>query len=204
MVYIGVTMKNILTDCDGVLLDWQIAFHEWMKAKGHVKSGSSAYDIDLMYPDLGKQEAQNQIKTFNESAWMCCLPTFKDADQGIAKLFNHDYRFTVITSLSTDPYAKKIRWMNLDNNFGEDAFDDLVCLKTGGAKDEALEPYRNSGLYWIEDKWENAVLGADLGLRPIIITHEHNRLNYDPRVTRVNNWREICDLILSEEQHDAA
>jgi len=49
-----------------------------------------------------------------------------------------------------------------------------------------------------EDKWENAVLGADLGLRSVIITHHHNKDNYDPRIIRVDTWNQIADLILSE------
>jgi len=192
-------MKKILTDCDGVLLWWEIAFHQWMQDKGHNKLDVDTYDMHVMYPKLGKQEAKNQIKTFNESAWMCCLPTFKDADQGVAKLFDNNYRFTVITSLSTDPYAKKLRWLNLNNNFGNDAFDELVCLETGGDKDRALEPYRDSGLYWIEDKWENAVLGAEMGLKSILINHPHNQHGHHDMVTRVDNWQEIVSIVLDHE-----
>jgi len=197
-------MKKILTDCDGVLLDWETAFHQWMREKGHDKLDVYTYDMHIMYPNLGKREAKDQIKTFNESAWMCCLPTFKDADQGVATLFDNDYRFTVITSLSDDPYAKKLRWQNLDNNFGNDAFDDLICLETGGDKDAALEPYRDSGLWWIEDKWENAVLGADLGLRSILIDHPHNRDKHDDRILRLSTWQEIVEVILNDERKNKA
>ena len=28
--------KIILTDADGVLLDWESAFHKWMESHGHV------------------------------------------------------------------------------------------------------------------------------------------------------------------------
>ena len=42
----------------------------------------------------------------------------------------------------------------------------VLCLDTGADKDEALAPYFNSGAFWIEDKTENAELGAELGLQP--------------------------------------
>ena len=189
-------MKKIITDADGCLFDWENSFHQWMREKGHSRLDVDEYDMHMMYPDLGKREAKNQIKTFNESAWMCCLPTFKDADYGISTLFDNSYRFTVITSLSDDPYAKKLRWMNLDNNFGSDAFDDLVCLETGGDKDAALEPYRDSGLWWIEDLPKNCEVGLKLGLKPILITHEHNKDYYNPDIVRADSWRDICDIIL--------
>ena len=41
--------KIILTDCDGVLLQWEKAFHEWMKLNGFEKKGEGHYDIDMMY-----------------------------------------------------------------------------------------------------------------------------------------------------------
>ena len=40
----------------------------------------------------------------------------------------------------------------------------VTCLDTGADKDEAFAPYKDSGMYWIEDKTANAVLGADMGL----------------------------------------
>ena len=47
--------------------------------------------------------------------------------------------------------AKKI-----DNVFGKGVFTKLVCLDTGADNDEGLEPYKDSGLWWIEDKTVNA------------------------------------------------
>ena len=49
-----------------------------------------------------------------------------------------------------------------------------------------------------EDKWENAVLGADLGLRSILIDHPHNRDKHDDRILRLKTWQEIVEVILSE------
>ena len=48
--------------------------------------------------------------------------------------------------------------MNLRNLFA-DAIEDCIFLDTGDDKDVALEPYKGSLLYWIEDKPENAMVG---------------------------------------------
>lgn len=197
-------MKKILTDCDGVILNWESAFHEWITARGYDKIVHNTYDLSVAY-GIQQHRAHDVVREFNNSAWMGWLKPFRDAQTGVAQLFDNGYRFHVITSLSNDPYAKQLRWINLDEQFGADTFDDLTCLDTGAEKHHELEPYRDSGLWWIEDKWENAVLGADMGLRSIIIDHPHNSMENDPRITRVTSWSEIVDLVLMDEMnHDAA
>ena len=187
----------ILTDCDGVLLNWEAGFITWMAQKGHNKVDADEYDVAKAY-GLEKTFAKNLVKEFNNSAWMGHLPALRDARSGVAKLIDNGYSFMMVTSLSLDKYAKKARVKNLQNIFGKDVFNasNVVCLDTGADKDEALAKYVESGLYWIEDKTENAVLGADMGLKTILINHGHNQTCEDSRITRVANWTEICSLIL--------
>ena len=74
---------------------------------------------------------------------------------------------------------------------------DLVCLPTGADKDEALEPYRGTGCWWIEDKYTNALLGHNLGLRSLLMEHGHNMHWYHDSIPIVKNWREVFDRITS-------
>lgn len=190
--------KKILTDCDGVLLWWETAFHQWMTEQGYNKVQHGTYDLSVAY-DLHRENKHDVVKEFNNSAWICCLEPFRDALSGVARLVEAGYTFDVITSLSTDPYARKLRQQNLDSLFGKKPWHELICLETGGDKDHALEPYRDSGLYWIEDKWENAVLGAEMGLTSILINHPHNQHGHHDMVTRVDNWQEIVSIVLDHE-----
>lgn len=187
--------KIILTDCDGVLLDWENGFYAWMKEHGYERVVDGVYEMEVAY-GMPKAECKRLVREFNESAWMCCLPALRDSRSGVAKLAEAGYTFVCITSLSKDPYAKQLREENLEKVFGKGIFDDVVCLDTGADKDEALAPYKNSELYWIEDKTENAVLGSDLGLKTILIKHAHNSDCTDERITKVDNWAQICDIIL--------
>jgi hypothetical protein len=197
-------MKNIiLTDADGVLISWEDHFHKWMEARGYNKVKNDIYHIDLQY-DMSRRESKRLVQEFNNSAWIGWCPALRDARSGVATLYEEGYNFICITSLSLDPYAKELRWQNLRTLFGVDPFVDLVCLDTGADKDAALEPYRNSGMWWIEDKPENAVLGADLGLNTIIIDHTYNRELNDARVRRAKNWKDITGFILNERSSRAA
>lgn len=187
--------KLILTDIDGVMLDWETAFHDWMEAKGFQRNGIATYDMHIAYGQK-KNHVKALISEFNNSAWICCLKPVRDAVDGVARLVEAGYRFGAITSLSLDPYAGKLREDNLKNLFG-DVFEFVTCLDTGADKDDALLPYKGSGMWWIEDKPKNAKLGADLGLNTLLVRHEHNAgFNYRG-VKSVDNWAQIYNVIVS-------
>tara|TARA_A100001011_G_scaffold354504_1_gene396969 strand:- start:2060 stop:2641 length:582 start_codon:yes stop_codon:yes gene_type:complete len=190
--------KIILTDVDGVLLDWETAFYEWMKNKGYDAKNEGVYNMEAVF-EMRQDKTKALIKEFNNSAWMGYLQPLRDARSGVAKLVEAGYTFYAITSISLDLNTKKLRQRNLDNVFGKDVFTKLVCLDTGADKDDALEEYKDSGLYWIEDKTMNANLGARLGLKSIIITHKHNSNDneLDSSVQRAGKWTEIVDIVVN-------
>ena len=190
--------KIILTDVDGVLLDWETAFYEWMKNKGYDAKNEGIYNMEAVF-EMRQDKTKALIKEFNNSAWMGYLQPLRDARSGVAKLVEAGYTFYAITSISLDLNTKKLRQRNLDNVFGKDVFTKLVCLDTGADKDDALEEYKDSGLYWIEDKTMNANLGARLGLKSIIITHKHNSNDneLDSSVQRAGKWTEIVDIVVN-------
>ena len=193
-------MKNqklILVDADGVLLDWEFAFSIWMEEHGFVKREGHQfeYDIGTRY-GIDRDQSFKLIKMFNESAAIGFLPPLRDAMYYVKRLHEeHGYVFHCITSLSQDPNACELRRMNLKKLFGETAFEKFVFLDTGADKDLALEPYRDSGYYWIEDKIVNCQLGRDLGLKSLLMEHGHNMDYTDPEIPRVKNWREIYEII---------
>ncbi len=188
--------KVILTDCDGVLLDWETQFKDWMHQQGYDLVDPTAYSMSVAY-NVPKEESKRLVKIFNESAWMGFLPALRDARSGVAKLVEAGYQFIVITSLSLDAKAKMLRVSNLKNIFGKDVFLDVVCLDTGADKDDALAEYKDTGMYWLEDKTENALCGVQAGLKSILITHDHN-LSCDENETgiiRCDSWSDIVDVI---------
>jgi FMN phosphatase YigB (HAD superfamily) len=190
--------KIILTDCDGVILDWEEGFSIWMEHHGHTKveGYQFMYSIGDRY-GIDKDQGSKLVKQFNESAAIGFLPPLRDAQFFVKKLHEqHQYKFICITSLSLDPYAKYLRQRNLKKLMG-DAFIDVVCLDTGADKDEILKEYgeKYKGNYWIEDKPENLDWGIDAGLNGILIEHGHN-IDYKGQGTVVKNWEEIYKLII--------
>ena len=193
--------KVILTDADGVLLNWEYAFTCWMQQHGHtqVEGGNVMYNIGERF-NITNNQGHRLIKQFNESAAMGFLPALRDAMYYVKRLHEeHGYVFRCITSMSLDPNAYKLRKMNLEKLFGATAFEELVCLDTGADKNEVLEQYRDSGCDWIEDKLANAVVGLDLGLKALLIEHGFNMHDDIPEgMTKVVNWKEIYNHITGE------
>ena len=186
--------KLILTDCDGVMLDWTYAFDQWMKRHGYRIQKFDEYDIGKKY-DVGFAEKKRLTRMFNESASIRKIPPLRDAIKYIRKLHEeHGYIFHVITSLSDDEYAQHLRTKNLCETFGHTVFEKYVYLDCGADKDEALAKYKDTECYWIEDKPENAFAGYRVGLNSLLMAHGHNV--YEDRFTRVRNWKEIYEIIV--------
>lgn len=192
--------KIILTDCDGVVLDWEEGFSVWMEHHGHTKveGYQYMYNIGDRY-GISKDQGSKLVRQFNESAAIGFLPPLRDAQYFVKKLHEqHQYKFIAITSLSLDPYAKYLRERNLKKLFG-DAFIDVVCLDTGADKDDILAEYgpKYPGHYWIEDKVENLMAGVNQGLKGILIEHGHN-MNDTVDGHVVKNWEEIYNIVVGE------
>lgn len=192
-------MKNriILTDADGVLLDWEYAFDIWMQQHGFRKTqdGALKYNIGRRY-GIDDTQGRRLIKIFNESAAIGFLPALRDSMFYVKRLHEeHGYVFHCITSLSEDENAQELRRMNIRKLFGKTAFDKFVFLDTGADKDRILERYRDTNCYWVEDKIDNAEVGHQYGLQSLLMEHGHNMQYDNPDIPRVKNWAEIYQII---------
>ena len=190
--------KIIFTDCDGVMLNWEGMFSEWMAQKGYSKKVENVYDMSITY-GIEKADGKRLVKEFNESAWMGFLPAFRDARSGVARLVEAGYQFVVITSLSLDEKARLLRISNLKNVFGMDVCKEVICLDTGADKDDALAEFTAkypSAEYWLEDKTENAECGLRFGLKSVLISHTHNEDCDNKEIIRCEDWNAIVEEII--------
>tara|TARA_Y100000389_G_scaffold124400_1_gene121761 strand:+ start:133 stop:717 length:585 start_codon:yes stop_codon:yes gene_type:complete len=187
--------KVILTDCDGVLLDWAYSFNQWMTRHGYEEKRTDTYSINDRYL-INKDESRKLVRMFNESAWIRKLPPYLDAIKYVKKLHqDHGFIFHAITSLSNDDYAQHLRTKNLIELFGPTVFEKYTYLDTGADKDEALARYKDSGCIWVEDKPENADVGIRAGLDSLLVDHHHNK-DYTGDAKRVYNWKEIYNYVV--------
>lgn len=198
--------KIILTDADGCLLNWNAAFNQFMVDKGYdiVPGEEENYSVRERF-GLGKDVKMNFIKEFNHSDRIAELPPHADAKEYVAKLNDDGYKFVVVTSLSEKPSAHDYRTHNLREHFG-DAVTELHCLRIGIHKGEKLKQWEDTNMFWIEDHVSNAIAGAELGLRSIVIDHVYNT-RYDlqdhllyARTSQETPWADIYEIVKGAEE----
>jgi len=187
--------KIILTDCDGVLLDWEVSFRAYAARQGYVfdKSHASSYSIGDQY-GLTHAQSLDLISRFNHSSDFESLPPWRDAQEVVKLLVSEGWQLVVITTAGTHPWTYGLRMTNLENVFGKDAIRSLHILPLHGDKGTELVKYKDTGLYWIEDKLSNAELGPWYGLNPLLMAADYNK-NYVGPIPRVNTWQDIYRII---------
>lgn len=193
------TDKIILTDCDGVLLDWEAAFRPWVTRQGYCyqKNASLHWSVSKKL-GIDEAEATTIIEKFNSSADFENLPPLRDSVAVVQRLHSQGWKFIIITSAGTHPWTRPLRQTNLDAVFGKDFFDQLFILPVTEDKGKILKDYTGQNLYWIEDHVDNAVLGYDYGLRPILVNHPSNSHYHGP-ILRVGKWAEIETIVNSQQ-----
>ena len=188
--------KVILTDCDGVFLNWEYAFITWMNQHGYEEVqtiGTAQYDVSKRF-GISREKSKELVKFFNESAAIGFLPPLRDAMYYVDLLHRkHGYQFHMITSLSLDKNAHQLRINNIKKLFGETAFSEYIFLDTGEDKDRILSQYEGTNYLWIEDKVENAICGAKFGLESVLMEHGHNMDNTE--FPLMVNWKELYEYI---------
>jgi len=199
--------RIILTDVDGVLLEWEHHFTKWMLQRTLFDERGARYHPYRLLPDkqntyemaerfgLTVEQIRKEIREFNRSAWMGTQRPMLESQTWVKLLAAEGWTFIPITSQTSDIPAQQLRKKRLGELFGDHVFTNYHILGTGADKDSALAEFHNTGLYWVEDKPKNAVAGLKYGLKPILIDHEYNRDFEHPEVIRVSNWKEIHQIV---------
>ena len=199
--------RIILTDVDGVLLEWEHHFTKWMLQRTLFDERGARYHPFRLLPHkqntyemaerfgITKTEVRKQIREFNRSAWMGTQRPMLESQTWVKLIAAEGWTFIPITSQTSDKPAQELRKRRLGELFGDHIFTNYHILGTGADKDSALAEFHGTGLYWVEDKPANALAGLNYGLKPILIDHPYNRDFNHPEIIRVSNWKEIHSLL---------
>ena len=182
-------MKILLTDIDGVVLDWQKHFNNY---------------LDKYYPDeklfdptvFAQGERTGKIiKEFNNTAWIGFLEPWKDSVEVLTELKNMGWKIYGCTSMGTDQYANALRKKNIETLM-PDIFTQLDIIPFMQPKGNWLSQWKGSGAVWVEDKWSNAILGADMGIKTFLMKQSYNSKHDYKGVEKVDNWRQIYNKVI--------
>ena len=202
-----ISNRIILTDVDGVLLEWEHHFTKWLQLRSYfdkngnrnypyklLDSGQDNYDMSKRF-GISKETISQEIREFNRSAWMGTQRPMLESQTWVKLLHAEGWTFVPITSQTSDIPGQALRKKRLGELFGEHVFSNYHILGTGADKDGALAEFHDTGLYWVEDKPKNALAGLKYGLKPILIDHPYNKDFNHPDIIRVNNWKQIHEIL---------
>ena len=193
--------KIILTDCDGVLCNWNKGFNEFMDERGmpQLPNTDNEYSLALMH-GISVKKAGALIREFNEGPWIADLESFADSIKYVQWLADLGFRFIVVTSISDAPSAKYYRDFNLFKLFGN-VFDEINCIEMGASKAHILKRWEGTGYFWIEDHMRQAEAGHEAGLKTVLISHPYNShytTDLFPTVSYTSPWKEIYNMVCKD------
>lgn len=197
--------RIIYTDVDGVLLNWTGRFIRWVHDNGHeYKSGgirlkSPIVDFNFHASlDITPELLETLIAEFNCHDHFSFLPPQADAIKYTRKLHEeYGYTFTAITSIGSSG-SRKGRWDNI-NLYYKNIVTDIIFVNNKRQSLEAVfkeeRTLHDSPVFWIEDNYDNAMYGHNIGFHTILLDKPYNRINKNLPKFRVNKWKDIYDIV---------
>jgi hypothetical protein len=186
-------VEYLLTDVDGVLLDWTTAFAEYMRSLGF-KVPNTPPPTYKLCEWLGMTDAEilKHIHDFNESAAFSRVPAFDDAVSMLSFMAVR-FKIVAISCCSESQFSRDNRVKNLKDKFG-DIFADIVLLPLRVSKTEVLSKYPK-GSIWVEDRFGYAKEGLELGMKTYLLSRPYNLGYGKPGITHCNSWFDVLTCV---------
>ena len=202
-------MLKIITDVDGVLLDWFSAFEKWIVEVKGIKplhsTTPSTYKLTDKYP-LTFKKIVDYIAEFNSSETFGNLKAIDGAVEYLGKLLADNTKEVVwLSSGSVEGKEEEcfdMRSKNLKDHFGVDIPGTLLVMQA--SKEEYLKKYKEEygdSLVFIEDSLEHAEAAIKLGIKTILLNYSYNNNNKSSKLLRkAKDWKEIYSQINKIEE----
>ena len=197
-------MLKIITDVDGVLLDWFKGFETWITEVKGVKpihdATPSMYKLTDKYP-FTSEELFKLIEEFNSSSYFGELKPIGESVEYLGRLLVDNTKSVVWLSAGSvegrEEECFDMRSKNLKECFGTDIPGTLLVMDT--PKDQYLAQYQKEmgdDLVFIEDSLSHAEVAIKMGIRTILLgTTYNNSKNKSKLLYRAKDWAEIYNII---------
>lgn len=195
-------MKTIITDVDGVLLNWGDGFDYWLQHTKHIACTHShtpnTYGMGDKY-DLSDGQILELIDEFNGTPYFGELSPIRDAADIIPWLVNSDdYAVGWLScgAPTKNPMlAYNRRNANIRAVFGVGITGELLGLRC--SKIDSLKQYDPNTSVFVEDSLSHALDGANLGFETFLMDFPYNQSStpLPLLIHRVQSWSEIEEAL---------
>lgn len=197
-------MLKIITDVDGVLLDWFSGFEKWIVEIKGIKplhdTSPSTYKLTDKYP-LTFEEIVDHIAEFNSGPSFEGLKAIDGAVEYLNMLLvDNSKDVSWLSSGSVEGKEEEcfdMRSKNLRECFGKDIPGTLLVMSA--SKKEYLKKYKEEfgeNLIFIEDSLEHAEVAVDLGIKTILLGYSYNITKKNSKLLyKAKDWKEVYSQI---------
>lgn len=190
--------RLIVTDIDGVCLDYVNSFIKWVKSEyGWSLNPESNYDKYSMESwfiggnsnhKMTKEDFIRLITEYNSQPRV--IPPVEHSQEALKRLKERGNTIVALSSFGGNHSTRQFRKEYLEMLFPK-IFDKIILLDLGVCKKEELKKLKPD--FFIEDHKEHAEKAAGLGITTFLIRTSYNYGAED--VIYVDNWNEINYII---------
>lgn len=198
--------KTILTDCDGVLLNWLSGLPAFLEELGHdtqhlrtlLEGNQFVPFYDLFQVD-NTDDALAMMDRYHQSEHLTRLPEMEPGASESINRLSEEYDIIVVTSFSENKQAHRNREENLHLRYGN-AITDLVCLPFSADKTEALKAIarRCDAKIWLDDQIKHVHHGANAGIPSYQFSYAMACGRNTGEVDEIDSWKSVERLLLSQ------
>lgn len=196
--------KTLLTDCDGVLLDWLSGIPAFLEDLGmdssHLKErleGNQFVPIEEIFMSESLEQALARMSQYQTSEYLKSLPVIEAGCELPISRLSEEYDIIVVTSFSEDKVAHQNREDNLRLRYG-DSISDLICLPFSANKTDALRDLakKTDARIWLDDQIKHVHHGIEAGLDSYQYTHLMSCGRNTGEVPEVDSWNKVEQILL--------
>lgn len=208
--------KIILTDVDGVLLNWEshlLDFAIQRNVNFNILSGIQKYLKSFSVVDFEKVFKMDPefVTDYNNSDFSKKFKPLKDA-QDIINNIKDEYDIIAVTAMGTEKKAMDNRRENLEEYF-PNAIKDIRFVNLGESKKDhfidLIDKYGDNIICYVDDASHNTNIFNEVNKNAINFYMNRYRESELPKgeFTTINNWYDISDKLglklkeVEEEKH---
>lgn len=192
---------NIITDIDGVLLDWNNGFDVWLKNVKHIKGkhdcAPTTYGMQDKY-NLTDKQILTLINEFNSTEDFGHLQGIRDAVDVVPNIISDEQFdwFWISCFLpvnGSNQLVRERRNRNIYTSFNR--YIPGICLELRESKINSLMTFDANNSIFVEDSLHHAQDSAECGFKTFLIDYPYNQSEkpLSSKIIRVKTWAEIRD-----------
>lgn len=181
-------LSFLLSDLDGVYVDWTTGFTKYMASIGHIAkhANPTVFTMQDIFPQLEKPWLH--IRDYQQSEFYAKVKPYDGALEAYKEVKANGIEIIAITSCGLEPETVRMR---KEFVAAQGVFSDLFMLDMGASKTDVLKKFSNAA--FIDDQEHVALEGVNAGHLSLLKTMPYNIDVKHHKLSRVSDFNEIIN-----------